>query len=169
MARLTGGIFIMFSVMVLSLYHYFKNQYRLQALQEIRKALVIFYSYIEFSAQPLPYIFQQVSLKCGEPAQDIFKTLDSLIEEKKMTDIAQMWRLAVEECGAIQSQDKEVIKGIGNVLGKLDKQLQLKNITLTIEAVKHSEKEIMEKISKNGTIYIRVGAMLGLLLIILLI
>ncbi len=169
MAKLTGGILVMFSVLALSMHFYFKGQLRLRALRDVQKALTVFYGYVEFSVMPLPYIFKEVCDKSDGAGKEIFQNVCLLIREKEIDVLESMWCLSADKCSALEPKDKEVVKSIGSVLGKLDKQLQLNSITLALEGIKQNQRELTDKLNKNGTLYIRIGGMAAVLIIILLI
>ena len=98
---------------------------RYQELKKFKRALGVFKSKLEFTYEPVSEIFESISRMVYEKEENLFQ---KFIENKD-------WNLAVEEQKYFEPEDKEVAKGLGKMLGKLDKDGQLNEIYLVEEFI----------------------------------
>lgn len=169
MGKLIGAILTFTSIMIITLNLHFKSHYQLQEIKEFKKAMIIFYSYMEFSTLPLPFIFHELAKKTENNPKKLFTNITNMLNQNKIKDINTIWCTSISQISFIACECKEVLKDIGSILGILDKQLQLKNIDLAIKELNYREELCMEKIKKNSSLYLRMGVMVGILIIVLFI
>ena len=138
---------------------------RVTELSRFRNSLAMFKSKIEFTYEPLKNIFLDIS-------KIIYKNEKNIFEEtiKKDGEIYKSWSDSVDEIkGSLNSEDKEIIKMLGKLLGKTDIKGQVNEICLTENLIeKQIEKAELEK-NKNFKLYKTMGIVLGMGLCIILI
>ena len=61
--KVIGGILVLISSCVLGVYYSFKAEYRINDLLEIKKALLLLISEIEFNLSPIAEATKNISLK----------------------------------------------------------------------------------------------------------
>lgn len=91
-----------------------KYRYRLEELEEIKKALNIFKSKIKFTYEPIPEIFEEISRNSNQNISNLFRKAKEKMENKTATD---SWEEATEEfIGNLNKEDKKVIKTLSKLL-----------------------------------------------------
>lgn len=130
-----------------------KYSNRVKELQEIKNALAMFEAKIKFTYEPIPEIFKEMSNKFSENIGQIFKNASNKMINKP-ADVA--WCEAIDESNNnINKEDKEVLKGLGKLLGKTDINGQISEIKLvsnflnTQIEIAQKEKEKNEKMYKT--------------------
>ena len=128
-------------------------------LKKFKSGLEIFKSKLEFTYEPVNVIFEDISRVVYEDDENIFK---SFIQTKD-------WNLAVDNQKNFENDDKEVAKGLGKMLGKLDKSGQLNEINLVDGFINKQIENAFEVKQKNEKLYKVLGKSLGIAIIIMLI
>ena len=134
-------------------------QQRYLELKKVKRGLGIFRSKLEFTYEPVGEIFEDISRLVYEDEDNIFKRF---LENND-------WNLAVENQKNFEKEDKEVAKGLGKMLGKLDKDGQLNEIYLVDGFIDKQIEEAFEVKQKNEKLYKVLGRSVGLAIAIILI
>lgn len=121
-------------------------------LKKIKSGLGIFKSKLEFTYEPVNEIFRDISKLIYEDEKNIFK---SFIENND-------WNLSVDSYDSFTNEDKEVVKGLGKMLGKLDKSGQLNEINLVDSFLDKQIESALEIKEKNGKLYKALGKSIGI-------
>lgn len=139
---------------------------REKELKRIKSSLSFFKSKIEFTYEPIQEVFEQISKSVYLHKDNIFLRTT---EHMKSLDINSAWNESIEENENFNSEDKEILKMFGKLLGKTDKSGQLSEIEITQEFIeKQIEKAEQEKI-KNSKLYKTLGIISGVGIVIILI
>lgn len=128
-------------------------------LKKFKRALGIFRSKLEFTYEPINEIFNDISRFVYDGNNNIFYRF---IEKND-------WYLAVDMETNFKNDDKEVAKGLGKMLGKLDKDGQLNEINIINQFIDRQIEIAFEEKQKNEKLYKVLGKVLGLALVIVLI
>lgn len=138
---------------------------RVIELNKFQNALVMFKSKIEFTYEPIKNIFEDISKVIYKDKKNIF----SLVI-KKDKDIYSSWCEAINEVkNDLDTEDKQIIKMFGKLLGKTDIKGQVNEILLTKSLIeKQIEKAEMQK-NKNVKLYKTMGIVCGIGICIILI
>ncbi|MBR1540176.1 MAG: stage III sporulation protein AB [Clostridia bacterium] len=134
-------------------------QQRYLELKKLKRGLGIFRSKLEFTYEPVGEIFEDISRLVYEEEDNIFKRF---LENND-------WNLAIENQKNFEKEDKEVAKGLGKMLGKLDKDGQLNEIYLVDGFIDKQIEEAFEVKQKNEKLYKVLGRSVGLAIAIILI
>lgn len=164
-------LFILFCIFSSSLYIgiLISNKYvtREKELKEMKNALNMFQTKMKFTYESIPEIFQEISGKIDKSIRDIF-----ILSSKKMKEFpaGDAWNKAIEQSNTNMTvEDKEVLKGLGRLLGKTDIEGQISEIELTKQFL-DTQIDIAEKErSKNEKLYKTIGGVVGLALVIIFI
>lgn len=138
---------------------------RVIELNKFQNSLVMFKSKIEFTYEPLKSIFEDISKVIYKNDKNIFE-----LTIRKENDIYTSWCESINELkNNLDSEDKEIIKMLGKLLGKTDIKGQVNEIVLTQSLIeKQIEKAEFEK-SKNVKLYKTMGVICGIGICIILI
>ncbi len=139
---------------------------RLKQLEEMKNALNMLQSKIQFTYEPIPEIFTQIAKNCTKTIGQVFL----LAKEKMETKTANLaWEEAIEESQtALAQEDKYVLKTLSKLLGQTDVEGQIAQIEITQKFLETQIKEAQEEKQKNEKLYSKLGATIGLAIVIIL-
>lgn len=142
----------------------YKN--RLKELEEMRTALNIFKTKINFTYSPIPEIFEEISKNISGNVGKIFKTA----KEKMQNTTANIaWEEALEEVYSnLNDEDIYTLKNLSKLLGQTDIQGQTSQIDITQKFLETQIKEAVEEKQKNEKLYSKLGTTIGLAIVIIL-
>lgn len=149
------------------------NQYneRLQELKEIKSALNIFKTKIQFTYEPIAEIFQDIANTIASHCQNvsrIFLSASKKIQEEQI-EAGKAWKESLQEnTHSMKQEDIQVLENLANLLGKVDVEGQINEILLVENFVDEQlEKAEIEK-RKNSKMYKTLGVTIGLAIVIFL-
>lgn len=145
------------------------NKYvlRVKELNELNSALNIIESKIEFTYEPLPDIFQEVSRMFSKNIGNIFEK--SSIYMKKL-NAEESWSKSLENTDTnFTKEDIENIKNLGKMLGQTDKEGQINQLEVTKTLVQMQVNKALNEEEKNAKLYKTLGTVVGLAFVIILI
>lgn len=142
----------------------YKN--RLKELEEMRTALNISKTKINFTYSPIPEIFEEISKNISGNVGKIFKTA----KEKMQNTTANIaWEEALEEVYSnLNDEDIYTLKNLSKLLGQTDIQGQTSQIDITQKFLETQIKEAVEEKQKNEKLYSKLGTTIGLAIVIIL-
>ena len=86
--------------------------------EALKSALNMFKTKVELTYQPVPEAFLDISKRTSNNISNIFKLASSYMEK---LDAREAWIRAIDTSQTnLDKEDIEVIKGLGNLLGKVD-------------------------------------------------
>lgn len=95
-----------------------KYSNRVKELRELKSALNIFKTKVELTYEPVPEVFLDISKRTSSNISNIFKQASKNMEK---LDARVAWINAIDSSQTnLSKEDIEVIKGLGNLLGKVD-------------------------------------------------
>ena len=137
---------------------------RVIELNKFQNALLMFKSKIEFTYEPINNIFLDISKIIYENHSNIF--LETL---KQDCDIYIAWKKSTEELKDVNTEDKEIIKMFGKLLGKTDIKGQVSQIELTENLIERQIEKAESEKNKNFKLYKTMGIICGMGICIILI
>lgn len=94
-----------------------KYTYRLEELKEMKSALNIFKTKIEFTYEPIPEIFLEISKNTSKTIANIFEMAKL---EMDKTDAQTAWQKAIDESeNNFKEEDKKTLKVMAKMLRKV--------------------------------------------------
>ena len=140
---------------------------RILELKNMKNALNMFKTKIEFTYEPIKEIFLEISRIIYQDNNNIFKIFCEKIDSKEIT-IA--WNEAVLEYkGSLNDNDKDIIKMLGKMLGKTDKNGQISEIELVSNFLDKQINDAEDMKIKNEKLYKTLGVIGDLTVAIVLI
>lgn len=127
-------------------------------LKKFKRALGVFKSKLEFTYEPIGEIFEDISKMIYENENNIFQRF---IENED-------WEKSVEEQKNWENEDKEIAKGLGKLLGKLDKEGQMNEICLVDQFIDKQIETAFAIKEKNMKLYKTLGRSIGIAIAIVL-
>jgi len=140
---------------------------RLKELQEIKNALNIFKTKVRFTYEPIPEIFNQMSLTLLPNIANIFKKASDLMATKTAGDA---WLEAIDKSDTnLIKEDIDIIKNLNKLLGKTDIEGQISEIELTTTFIDKQIENARDEQLKNVKMYKTLGLVVGLVIVIILV
>lgn len=133
---------------------------RVNDLRKVQSSLNMFKTKIEFTYEPIKDIFEEISEIVYQKEENIFKNTVFFMEGQ---DASVSWYKALESTkNDFSFEDREVLKTMGKLLGKTDKEGQIREICLTETLLENQiHKAEIEK-NKNVKLYKTLGTVLGM-------
>ena len=168
---IAGALALIAGCAAIGFYFAAKEGFRVQELQEFKKALMILSSEIEHMRAPLPVAAANIAKRTKKPASEIFQNFSKLLETNEGETAYQLWAQAINDQKPgthLAEEDWDILEGFGKTLGYLDKQMQLSAITYTIEYIDNKTVALLSQADKNKKMYRSLGIIGGLLLAVVL-
>lgn len=129
-------------------------------LRKIQTALNMFKTKIEFTYEPIKDIFEEISIIIYQNTDNIFQ---NTIRYMKQNNVSIAWYEAIENSKKdFTLEDKECLKTMGKLLGKTDKEGQIREICLTENLLENQIQKAEFEKSKNAKLYKTLGTVFGL-------
>ena len=139
---------------------------REKELKEVKNALSILGTQIKFTYEPLPRIFKQIGEITNGNVGELFT---NAYKEMEKSTASKAWEYAVDNSStSLNKEDKEVIKRLSNLLGQVDVEGQIKEITLVDNFLNTQIEKAEEERKKNERLYKVLGTTIGLTIVIIL-
>lgn len=170
--KVIGGILTFASCSLLGLYYSFREGYRIADLNELKKALVILRSEIEFSHASLPEALAGISKRTEKRTGDFFGFLRDRLSENSGEEISVLWSMAVKEklsLTHLAAEDFECLERFGKTLGYPDKKMQTDSIDIAIEYINSKITLLNVQNERTRRMYRSVGIVGGILIVVVLI
>ena len=140
---------------------------RVKELKEMKSALNIFETKIKFTYESVPEIFEQIGNQMEGNIGSVFKE-----SSKKMKDVSagEAWIQSIEKTESnLNKEDKEILKKLGKLLGKIDADGQISEIELVSNFLDTQIDIAENERNKNEKMYKTLGGIIGLTLVIIFI
>lgn len=146
-----------------------KYSNRVKILKNLKNALNIFEVKINYSFETIPEIFKEISEKIDGVAGKIFS--DTVKNMEKNMLAGEAWEKSIEQNGkeTLRKEDISSIKSLGKMLGKTDIEGQINQIQLVNEFIDSQINDAVNEKNKNEKMYQKLGAIVGLIIVIVLI
>lgn len=172
MLRILGILLVMLSSTLAGVYYANIEAFRIKDLREMKKALIILLSEIEYTLTPLPQAMDNISKRIDEPISKIFSEFSSSLNDKTGQGLGDIWVKILEDNKDLyyfNKEDIDYLKSFGKTLGYLDKSLQINSIAVTIKYMEEKVEELNVSSLKNKKLYQTLGVLAGMLICIVLI
>lgn len=147
----------------------FANKYkdRVKDLKEMKSALNILKTKIEYTYEPLPQIFSQIADEYTSGVGEIFR-----ISSKKMNELSagEAWKYGIKNAKTnMKEEDIKILENLQKLLGKTNAEGQLSEIELIDNFISEQIEIAEEEQKKNEKLYKSLGIIAGLAIAIILI
>lgn len=165
--KLLGLLIIFISSTYIGILISNKYQNRVKDLKEMKNALNIFCTKIKFTYEVVPKIFIDISNTISKNVGSIFRLASDKMNQ--MT-AGQAWSYALENSNTnMKKDDIEILKPLGNLLGKVDIDGQINEIKLAETFLDTQIEEAEEEKNKYTKMYKTLGITIGFAIVIILI
>jgi len=171
MLRVIGGIMIVSGCLGLGMWYRLQFVQRLQNLRILLGILELLTSEIRYGKSTLPECCKHVGERQQEPYRSSLLSVYESMEENRGECFESVFCSRMEECFRqlpLQKEDVEHFLGFVRGNGFADGQMQLKNIESSKELLKLTVGGLEKENAEKCRMAVGLGAMSGLLLIIIL-
>jgi len=169
--RIAGALAVMVGCAGLGLYYSCKEGFRIQELQELKKALLILSSEIEYMRAPLNVACANIAKRTESTVSALFMRFSELLETGEGETAYQLWAASMTGIKGktfMAEEDLSVVDGFGKTLGYLDKQMQQNAINYAVGYIDEKAATLQAQGSKNNRMYRSLGVIGGLLITVVL-
>jgi stage III sporulation protein AB len=166
-----GALLIMAGSVGIGFYFSAKENFRLQDLLELKKALLILSSEIEFMRSTLSEACANIAKRTTNGIGKIFEKFSNLLKENEGETAYQLWLAAIEENKSqifLSAEDLTILEDFGKTLGYLDKQMQKNAIDYAVSYIDEKSAALQKQSAKNKKMYRSLGIIGGLLITVVL-
>ena len=170
-AKLLGAILIVFTAYCYgcSISAVYKN--RVKRLEELLLSLEIFKAEINYGLSLLPEVFRSIAGRVRGPIGVLFARTEKYMKLQDGFSAGDCWRKSLQDSEGELELDKDqlaLLKKMGPVWGKGDKNDQLKQVALMQELIRQALQEAREERVKNEKMWRYLGLLGGCTIVILL-
>lgn len=146
-----------------------KSKWREKDLEEIKYALELFKTKIQYTYEPIPEVFQEIAKECRPHIGNIFVVTCQYLSDQIASEA---WKHAIIETSSktnLLREDQEILFQLSKMLGNMDLEGQLSIIELTITLLEQQIEKVKRDGEKNEKLYKTLGVGIGLTMMIILI
>ena len=140
-------------------------------LKKLKKMIILLRGEIKYNNTYISQAFENVSDKIAAPYKGFLLYLAARLDENCGKPFSQLWREAVEvklkDCGLVKHQLQKICE-LGDILGFLDKEMQLAAFDLFTEQLEAMLEENSLKMKDNSRLYKCLGFMGGILVVLVI-
>ena len=143
---------------------------RVEELKSLSNFINIMQNKIKFTRKPLQEIFYDLSkLDDNTNIKNIFFNLNQKLDNKKLSEVWNDVVLEEKKYLSLKEDDINLLKTLGNTLGKSDVDGQMSGINLFTELLKVQLQKAEKEKEKSSKMYKSLGAIVGIVIVIILI
>ena len=133
---------------------------RVVELRKVQASLNMFKTKIEFTYEPVQEIFEEISKIIYQNKENIFENTVNFMKEKELT---LAWYYSIENIkNDFSKEDRNCLNTLGKLLGKTDKDGQIREICLTENLLENQIQKAEVEKNKNVKLYKTLGTVFGL-------
>ncbi len=139
-------------------------------LRSLQSALLMLDSEIGYVAAPLPEVLERISNRVPEPSRSLFKMVRHGLQRSDGNTASEVWRYALKNWSAathLKNEDVEVLATLGQGLGALSREDQLRHLRLAMDYLRAQEQLAEGERVKQERMWRTMGFLLGAALVII--
>lgn len=169
--KLIGSVLVICSTAAIGFYFSSMIQGRIRDLIELKKTIYIMRGDIQYGNTPLPEAISSIGRRSRNHFKQFFLGVSEGLMKQEGETFFTIWSQGVEELLVetyLTKKDKESLSRLGEHLGYLDKQMQLKTIDLYVEQLEMELKETTDTMKDKMRLYNTLGVLSGIFITIIL-
>ena len=140
-------------------------------LRQFIAALQLLETEITYAATPLPEALSGLAEQVDAPADSFFRQVASELAQRRGSSARDVWHGALEvysRRSALSPGDLSILRGLGNSLGRSDREDQCKHLHLAAEQLKTAMAMAEDAATKNVKMWNYIGLLGGLVIVLAL-
>ncbi len=169
--KLIGAAAIIISSWVAGIMFSMKSAYRLEDLEEFKKAVSIFSDSISLSAPPISEIFKDISKRVNGPVAMIFDDAGKMAEGKNYPSAEEIFKNAVDKNIKnlyFEAGEMDCLYSFGKNLDLEYSHEQKNGASIIISNINLNQKALKEQAEKDKRLYSSAGVLCGILMCVIL-
>jgi stage III sporulation protein AB len=169
--RVIGALAVVGGASALGFYYAELETQRALDLLELKKALLILSSEIEYMRTPLPAASINIGKRAERWVGPMFTRFGELLALNESETAYRIWMRVLPEMkdrARLADEDWKMVEGFGKTLGYLDKKMQQNAITYAVDYIDEKASALQAQADKNKKMYRSLGVIGGLLLAVIL-
>lgn len=172
MLKSVGAIMVILSSTAIGFYFSSLLKTRIQELSDLRKTLFILRGDIQYGNTPLPEALQSIARRDKSDLQPFYMQVSTKLSRLEGESFQEIWSSGVKQClteTALSNEDKLELNRLGDNLGHLDREMQVRTIDLYLEILKREIDEATKTMKEKTKLYNTLGVLAGLFITIVMI
>lgn len=169
--KLTGGAVVILCCYMWGFYMAKLGAFRMQDLEQLKKAITIFNAEITYSSTPLFEVFNEISNRTNGVVAMAFEGASQGFLDRKGQTAEEIWNKAVIDVQTnayFNAEDMEYLFCFGRTLGYADKEMQVRNAALLLDYIENAQQDLREKRKVDERLYKTLGLLGGIMVCIVL-
>lgn len=169
--KLTGGAVVIICCYLWGFYMAKLGAFRMQDLEQLKKAITIFNAEITYSATPLFEVFNEISNRTNGVVAMAFEAAAEGLLNRKGKTAEEIWSksvIDVQTNAYFNEEDMEYLFSFGRTLGFADKEMQVRNAVLLLDYIENAQSALREKRKVDERLYKTLGLLGGIMVCIVL-
>lgn len=144
-----------------------KYSNREKELKQMKTALNIFLNKVKLTYEPIPNIFNEISKKVDLNHLNISNIFKNASEKMEYMSAGDAWIESLNNSNTnMKKEDIEILKGLSNLMGKVDVEGQASQIQLIDNFLDEQIEDAKKEKEKNSKMYKTLGIIVGLAVVI---
>lgn len=172
MIKIIGAFLVIVSSTGIGLYFSMMMKGRVKDLKALKKEIYLLRGDISYGATPLPEAIGMLARRSKDHFQPFFQALSVELEKLDGLTFAEIWdKCMLTSLGDtfLNDVDKELLKKLGDTLGYMDKEMQIKSIDLYAEQLELELTEAIQSEKEKTRLYNMLGVLCGIFITVVLI
>jgi len=168
--KIAGGAAICVASALIGVYYSKNGQYRLNDLTDLKRALILLKSEIDFAQNALPDALSNVGARTGGEIGGAFIKIAERVSERR-GELHLIWEDEISsgfKRTYLTKSDVDAVLQLGKIIGYMDKPLQAGNIDMAVSYIDQTSAALREKREKTSRLYTSLGILGGLLITIII-
>lgn len=168
--HIIGIMFVMGTSIGIGFYFVQKDKDRLHLINEMKKMLLLWKGCVRNGNEDIPEVFRKISSKLDYRIGTLLENVVNKMSKMDGDNIRQVWQNNTErifEKTSLKTEDMELIIGIVDIVGLIDKQLQIENLENYIYEFDYKIKKIKENMIEKHRIYRLLSIVVGLFIVMI--
>ncbi len=169
--KVLGALMVFVSCLAIGWYTAERIRMRTQELRELERALLLLKGDIRYAKTALPEAIGKLARYHEGSFTEFFRSVSEAMLEYSGISLTEIWRGQARELlkkTSLNAGDRELVAGLGDVLGVTDAMLQQNTLDLAIVRIREEIEAASEKEKEKVYLCRALGVLGGLFLTILL-
>lgn len=141
-------------------------------LKQLKKIIIMLRGEVNFNHSTIGEAFSSISNKTNAPFNDFFRYISVKLENYSGEPLVKVWKEAVKcklSNAGLSTSHLQKLGELGENLGYLDKEMQIKTFDLYLEQLEQEILENNNKMKDNCKLYKCLGVMGGILVTLIIV
>lgn len=169
--RIIGGALVIISCSGLGIFMAGQWNEHLRIVEKLRKMIFLLKGEIVYGNSPLTEAFERTGRKAGGEIGTLFACVSERLMGQQGEPFYTIWQEEIDKLPGevcLSKEDRQNLKGLGEHLGYLDKEMQERTLLLYLEQLDLTIDYLREHKQEKSRLYTSLGIMGGLFLTIIM-